>query len=178
MERIKRIEELKNKKWKTAASYTVEASFVVPILFFILFTVIHFTFRLHDNIIADAEAAHAAEEGRMAISYGKLPFGSKINKSGFEDEESREYAEKLIKNDLRDSVGQMMLSDILYADAELDGKSAEVEMKRRDRTGRGMLLKKLFTDVSVSAERKSSDGNQNARIIKTVFRMGKKILDV
>ncbi|MGN0166307.1 MAG: TadE family protein [Lachnospiraceae bacterium] len=78
-------------------TYTIEASFIVPIIIMLLFSVIGISFYFHDLLLADAWAAHLSEEGRMAVIYGRVPFCCNIWEDGFRDEDFEDLTVEMLE---------------------------------------------------------------------------------
>lgn len=169
---------MKKVKYKLKASYSVEASFIMPLIFLLLFTVIRYAYSLHDSAVADAQAAYAAEEGRMAMLYGRVPFDDSIKKGGFNDSGSREEIKDTIENYMEKSEGFMMFAKASDVGIVLGNSEIKAELMKRDKTGSGIVTDGLFKDVTATAKRKDSRSGRNARITQLVFRAGKKMLDV
>lgn len=169
---------VKENKTKLEASYTVEATIIIPLMFFLLFTVIRYAFLLHDELIAEAGTAHAAEEGRMAMQYGRLPYGGGIIREGFEDGDSIDKLTDEIKNAESDIRERSLLGNVHLRLVEVSEKEAQASVRIIPGDVYGVLDPGIFETVDVDNCRKIRNPAKNARLAALIFRAGKKILGV
>ena len=131
------------RKYKIEASFTVEAAYVCPLMFFLIFTVLWFAFTLHDRVAVDAWSVSAAEEARMALQYGKIPHSDKIYKNGFNDKEGRELLEDLAA-DRTELDGICMSNPKPQVSTELEKTSLSIGVILNEKEPFGVLTKGLL----------------------------------
>lgn len=163
-------------KWRFSGSYTVEAAYIMPLLLLSLFMIMSYAFFFHGSIIADVWAAHLTEEGRMAVSYGKIPFDSAIYLEGFDDETGYFNAELLMSEELESHsafliTGRSEKAELSFSDDEV---GAEIKFSMDG-------LKPYADDAGEFAEsytesRSIYNPQKYARITKGVYRFAKKSL--
>ena len=153
-------------KYKLKASFTVEAAYVCPLMFLLIFSVLHMAFSLHDRLAVDAWSAAAAEEARMALQYGKIPYSEDIYKEGFNDNEGRQLL-KLLATDRKGLDGICMSGPLLTVSTELKKNSLTVGVDIKGKE-------------AIYLENRGERGNYAAyaRLTTLVFRFGKKLLNV
>ena len=166
-----------NGKYKLRASFTVEAAYVCPLMFFLIFTVLWMAFTLHDRLAADAWSAEAAEEARMALQYGKIPYSDNIYVEGFNDKEGKEILSLLAAD--RETLGERCMSNSkMSVSTGLDGQSLTVGVDIEGRKAFGMLSGVLFKDVYLENRGERANYGSFCRLTTLVFRFGKKLLNV
>lgn len=162
---------------KLHGSFTVEASFIVPIIITILILVMGYTLYLHDIIVTEVDAAHMAEEGRMGLSYGRVPYSTQIYHSGFNSEEELEALSKY-----------MFLYYSLYDSATMQGKSEVEEIMLTEKGAEvclnynSMLTDLLTTEAGKPIKRVSQERTVNypsvyASVTDLVYQMGRLLLE-
>ena len=164
-------------RYRLDASFTVEAAYVCPLMFFLIFTVLWMAFSLHDRLVLDAWSAEAAEEARMALQYGKIPHSEQIYKDGFNDKEGRELLSQLAA-DRSVLDGICMSAPKLEVSTKLEKNSLSVGVKIKGKDEYGTIVSGLFK--SVYLENRGERGNYGSytRLTTLVFRFGKKLLNV
>lgn len=85
-------------KYLKKGSFTIEATFVFPLIFILILFVIWYGFWLHDFIVLKAYGVMMAEESRMAINYCKMPGEDKIYAPGFLDDETKEELSDMVRS--------------------------------------------------------------------------------
>lgn len=162
---------------RVEGTYTLESAYVVPIILLVLFTVIFYVFYLHDILLADAWAAHLAEEGRMAVTYGRIPFSASIYTEGFEDEDSLTSCNQMLLKNV-DKAGRNLLTGELSAD-EIGVTEKETGVSLKTASGQfvmGSNESKKNTEY-VEQARNSSNAGEIARLTTAVYRMAKELAD-
>lgn len=165
------------KKYCLKASYTVEAAYIVPLIMFVLLTIISVNFHLHDVMVSDVWAAHLAEEARMAVSYRRIPFQTVLYFEGFDNADDYEIVEQLIGQN-----GSGFQQNILRAETDID----EVEVNKEE----VFAEIKCYSDTLklpygtekvwggyISQKRLIYEPEKCARLTSTVYRLGKQVLN-
>ena len=164
--------------FEAEASFTLEATFLVPLVFFLLFTVIWYSFFLHDRIAADAWAAYTAEECRMGAQYGRAPYSGNIELDGYKGEDGREKMLDRIKDKNLDAMSRMFMADAYAACADADGNEVTVSLNVQGKNFNGLLMSKLFKRTEIEENRKYGTAGKWSRGVTMLFRVGKKVLGV
>lgn len=165
------------KEAKFNGSFTVEASYVVPIVIMILILIIGYTIYLHDIIVTEVAVAHMAEEGRMGLNYGRIPYSTQIYQDGFDSEE-----------ELEGLSCYMALYFSLYDFATMQGKSETEELTVTEKGAEveliynSSLISLLTTDMhepekKVYQSRGAYYPCVYAGITGLVYQMGKLLLE-
>ena len=169
---------MKENKYFVPASYTVEAAFVVPLLFFLLFTVIWYSFYLHDKIVADAWTAYTAEECRMAAQYGRVPYTAGIELDGYKGEAGLDRLDDLINDSASYAENSLFMSNAYNSRTKLEKRQVGAGLYIKGRTFNGLIMKELFDRTDLSSERRYAEPGSCLRLTTFLFRTGKKLLGV
>ncbi len=165
---------IKSKELK--ASFTVEASYIIPIVIIILLLVMSFTIYLHDIFVTEVDGAHIVEEGRMGLSYGRIPYSTQIYQEEFDDSE-----------EMDDLIDYMSLYFGLYSSAAMQGT---IKIKDLDVTEKGVEACLKYESSILGILKSESESpvkkvNQERRVYypcvyagvtKLVYQMGKIIM--
>lgn len=165
------------KKYYLKASYTIEAAYIVPLIMFVLLTIISVNFHLHDVMVSDVWAAHLAEEARMAVSYRRIPFQTVLYFEGFDESEDYEIVEQLILQD-----GSRFQQNILRAETDIDELVVNEDEVFAEIECHSDALKLLYDTDNVlggyiAQKRMIYEPEKYARLTSTVYRLGKQVLN-
>ena len=169
-------------KKRLNASYTVEAAFIMPLVFIIVFTAVWFAFLLHDRLVGDAKTAYTAEEARMAVQYSGVPYTRSISIDGYDDEDEREVLYDMLYGNRVEIMSNFMIADVTARDIDISdnalGLGTEITAKLKFRPA---LMRYVFKDMFEESEHEmkigSTDFTEISRIVKAAYRFGKQITD-
>ncbi len=164
-------------KFEKEASFTLEAAYIIPMVFIMLFCVMWFGFRLHDMIVLKAWENMLTEEARMAVQYKRIPYENTINPEDMEDEDCRENLCDLIKEN------EWNINTNLFSGKTI-GKRIEIYEDETyvKATYSNYVLKyypddEVFGEQKLKTEREFKDPVKASRSVKTVYRVIRKILE-
>lgn len=163
------------KKYEKKASFTLEATIIMPIVFVTVLLVIYYGFLLHDYCLADAYGYLAAEEGRMASIYGKIPNDAAVLKEGFKDEESVHKAEKAIGIAYGGIVKNTMAGLICRRNVQISKDASVSKLTYKPGVFRYVPGKIKPADKTVKTTKECNNGVLMARITTVIYRLIKKI---
>ena len=171
-----RISHKEGHKAELKGTFTVEASYVVPIIVIILILVMGYTIYLHDMIIMQTEAAHIAEEGRMGLNYGRIPYSSQIYQGGFQSEQEIEELHDFmvlyfLLNDSATMQGVSEIEEILLTEEE-----SEVSMIYDSKLMEVLATGNKEQDKAVSQKREAANPCVYAAMTNLVYQIGKSLL--
>lgn len=150
----------KNKKYTLKGSYTVEASFLLPIILSVIVILIYLSFFLHDRAVLSASAYQAAMRG------GQLINGENVMQV------VTESAESLIRN-------RLLGTSEVETNVECAGGKVKVSYSGKMNIPGGALLckymtgGKMFIDMKAEAEAETTDVVKFVRRIRSVTAIGK-----
>lgn len=114
-------------KFERKASFTVEATMIMPMIFVLILFVIWYGFWLHDFIIVDSYVYLTAEEGRMARVYGKIPGEKNLLKDPLTDKKDIDKAQTMIVLKYRNVVKNTMAGSLASTEVAINKKSVNSE---------------------------------------------------
>lgn len=169
---MKNIKNIKNNR-KLAGSFTVEASFVVPILLGIILALLQIGLTLHDRIAAEAllnDALFFVCEGLEGKKDGKIDFAALSKARLFFCDESGILSEG--ENRLRENASKtLLISD--FAELKIEKGLTEINGQALLKTksiipGGGLFSSKIGT-VSYDVSRPLFDKEEKTRLISVIF---------
>lgn len=161
---------MKSKFYKKA-SFTIEATFVVPLILILIIFVMWYGFWLHDYIVVKAYSAVMAEDGRMAMNYGKVPGDNKIMANGYGNDELRDKAEKKIAENYKGLSESVMAGMITTPNVSLEKDYTRASINyspisfRYYRSGQFLKSRNIYSSFD------GQDAGMIARITTLVYRL-------
>lgn len=163
-------------KFSLSASYTVEAAFIVPLIIFLIFSLISFALFMHDSLVCDAWSAHLAEEERMAVLYGKIPLEKKIYSEGFADEKGFASVKLLLKDNVNKQSRLIFSGESPRAELEISEKNVAARIRYFSQTFSFDKAKGKQISETLYSERKLYAPVKTARLTTGAYRFAGKIL--
>lgn len=150
----------RKKKYVLKGSYTVEASFLLPVILSVIVILMYLAFYIHDKSVLSSAAYQASLRGSQLIS------GENVM------ETVTQSAHQLIQN-------RMLGTNEIAADVQCDGSSIKVAYSGKLAIPAGALLCKYLTggkdfiEVSACSEAKTMDAVGFIRKIRIVEALGR-----
>lgn len=161
--------------YKLKASFSIEASVIIPFICLFLFTSMSITFYLHDIIATEARVALSTEQLRMAVIYSKIPGESKIFEGGFELESAKKILEN--KTDVTEEEANSFLFLAKAQRYQLSNDSDYVKAQTRLSTSKNwyMLLPEGFADREIISLRDNASPTKHLRGTRLVYKLWKAV---
>ena len=154
-------------------SFTVEAALLIPGIILLVFMVMTAVFILHDSVVTEAFAAYSAEEARMAVQYGRIPYSTDktgIVLEGFSSEDDLEELEGMVHLTRSEMEKSFMFSQVLSKKAVIDKNMTKTTIKCSPTLNKAVVAGEFAGTYTGKAYRKSGNPGAAARITKIIYR--------
>ena len=164
------------KKGELKGSITVEATFVLPVILVVIFSLLYMSLILHDKVVLQTIAQEALVRSNQLCHQPSDVLSSEIYYSKLLDtsllgEQADKHKEELEYYISQEAVRKLFVCEISKIQIELNDESCQIQIEANSKISLSMVLKYINTNnqVSVSQERSFHQPENFARKAEVIL---------